>query len=757
MPPRRRAEASESQDYHELGHRGRKTGISLPDGGERDEHGMQPLDNLFSSPSKPPVVETNGNHDDSGSEDMDISSSEHRSPPVRSSSALTTADPAGGFGSDTLLKNQRNPKLAVPRSRSPIKTTLGSPPRKNPHLPRPPSPERADESYASRSMEFDANTFDESSLVAAAQSNGFATNGLGDGSLLDLANTSVEQSVLLLDAVNRQEDSAISFSQEQPEQPPEPEEPPAPVRRKRGRPRRQDRPQEDVPSSQPNNTKRRSSRTSLTVDDIPSQEAPAVQDQRKTKRQRTKGPGALSAAAPLLPPPQSRPPPAAAQEETTEIQHEEDVEEALDEEVVDIRQKHMGRRQKQAEMLKKETKKKHAESHEEDPEVSQELPEESQEKPTQVSEKHSKRQNKRAETRTTAHAEARQPQAEPPKEHEESQREEAKTQVNKAEMRKKRADTHNHAEPQKKTSADQPEPEDEQPKPRRRGRPSRKDKVGEASFMALQRGPPMPKSRGLVSVRHDDESMTQTRSGRHSYRPVAYWRGEQVISVDEEQQDMFNDRGGFVMPTIKEVVRVPPEEPFSKRSHHRSAGGGGSGKAGRPKSQQVEVEEEEKEEWEAGPPGIITAEVVVWEPEHEEHPPVEGESVQVMNDRLAISAGAIQTSDIKDATFRFAKTLTMPFMGSGVVDLPPGAEKRAKNSRKMHMVFFVHYGKVLVNINETEFRITTGGTWFVPRGNYYSIRNDYDRPSRIFFAQACEVQPPRTDERHISQEEVTPT
>ena len=58
----------------------------------------------------------------------------------------------------------------------------------------------------------------------------------------------------------------------------------------------------------------------------------------------------------------------------------------------------------------------------------------------------------------------------------------------------------------------------------------------------------------------------------------------------------------------------------------------------------------------------------------------------------------------------------MPFMGAGVVDLPPGSEKRPKNSRKMHMVFFVHYGKVLVSVNEAQFRISAGGTWFVPRG-----------------------------------------
>jgi centromere protein C len=84
-----------------------------------------------------------------------------------------------------------------------------------------------------------------------------------------------------------------------------------------------------------------------------------------------------------------------------------------------------------------------------------------------------------------------------------------------------------------------------------------------------------------------------------------------------------------------------------------------------------------------------------------------------------VSADAVQTTQIRDGTFRFAKTLTMPFMGSGIVDLPPGAEKRPKNSRKMHMVFFVHYGKVVVTVNEAQFRISAGGTWFVPRGECF--------------------------------------
>lgn len=66
--------------------------------------------------------------------------------------------------------------------------------------------------------------------------------------------------------------------------------------------------------------------------------------------------------------------------------------------------------------------------------------------------------------------------------------------------------------------------------------------------------------------------------------------------------------------------------------------------------------------------------------------------------------------------------MTLPFFGSGVVELPPEGYKRAKNSRKMQMCFFVHEGKVMVEVGASstgetnQFAISKGGVWVVPRG-----------------------------------------
>ena len=79
--------------------------------------------------------------------------------------------------------------------------------------------------------------------------------------------------------------------------------------------------------------------------------------------------------------------------------------------------------------------------------------------------------------------------------------------------------------------------------------------------------------------------------------------------------------------------------------------------------------------------------------------------------------------DVNEADFRFAKTLTLPFFGSGMVDLPPGGVKRIKNSRKMQMVFFVFYGRVTVDVGSplVGFSIGRGGMWQVPRGEFVSF------------------------------------
>jgi centromere protein C len=72
------------EHIYELGVAGRKTGLTIPDSGIRDEHGMEPLDAVFSSPDKPKPAkkaladedeEVDESEDNDTGEAMDITTS----------------------------------------------------------------------------------------------------------------------------------------------------------------------------------------------------------------------------------------------------------------------------------------------------------------------------------------------------------------------------------------------------------------------------------------------------------------------------------------------------------------------------------------------------------------------------------------------------------------------------------------------------------------------------------------------------------
>ncbi|KAJ2966853.1 hypothetical protein NUW58_g10571 [Xylaria curta] len=109
-----------------------------------------------------------------------------------------------------------------------------------------------------------------------------------------------------------------------------------------------------------------------------------------------------------------------------------------------------------------------------------------------------------------------------------------------------------------------PAPTKEKAKP---GRKRKSSGVGVDSPI-IQRGPPLPRSRGLVTVRREETAaMRTTRSGRASFKPLEWWKGEH-IEYDEGQEDIFQDAGKrhFKMPTVKGVVRTEENyEPAPRR------------------------------------------------------------------------------------------------------------------------------------------------------------------------------------------------
>lgn len=221
-----------------------------------------------------------------------------------------------------------------------------------------------------------------------------------------------------------------------------------------------------------------------------------------------------------------------------------------------------------------------------------------------------------------------------------------------------------------------------------------------------------------------DESVTHTRSGRVSVKPLAYWRNERCVYGGSPSAAQLADGARFPLNSIKEIVRTDEVDLGTKKR------GGVGGKKGKGKTKKRAEESDSDsdmdepsvdpnaEEWELER-GIFRGKTSVWDPQQQAPLEVEEEV------DLAYAPAAIETREVPKSDFKYAKLLSTKFFGTGIVDLPPGAEKRPKNSRKMLMSFFVFKGRVTVEVGpygqaQSTFSVGKGGFWTVPRGGFTS-------------------------------------
>ncbi|KAF3071247.1 cupin [Daldinia childiae] len=578
----RRITQSQNEQVYDVGVVGRKTGLTLAER-ERDAHGFEAVDSLFSSPEKDvnnvSVNGANGRHNAESDEEQEME-----------------IDDESQMGPATIMK-QRQSRPSLPRARSPIKTNLQSPARQNPHLGITSSPARGSiiptrepnpPKSVNRKLDFSKRSSNKTALPQPRVNgpkprNEKLTNGHAHTNDSD-DDDEVE------DITEEHDEPPLEFEpeiEEEEEPIPQPKSPEQPKKRRGRKPK-----------------------------------SPVVQEEEGEP------------SVPKAPPAQT--------------------EEAND---VPAKKKQRGRPAKAS-------------------------------SPIEEHEPPKKTQKRRPGRQSGSSVEEEQ-------EHEEEDN------ANERNTKRQRI-----VEKESKASSSKPTATKEKGKP---GRKRKSSGIG-VEEPVVQRGPPLPKGRGLVALRREDEdNMRTTRSGRRSYQPLQWWKGEHIV---QEGVDVFEDKGQkFVMPVVNGVVRTEETEdlPTKKRRGRPSKQ---RGRPGRRISAISEEEVVERDDWEFDP-GRIAGECLYWRPEYETEPADE-DQLEVAEEELAISEAAIQLKDIKDATFRFAKTLTLPFFGSGIVDMPPGSEKRTKNSRKMQMVFFVHKGNVDVTVAQTE-------------------------PARIFFAQGCEV------------------
>ncbi|GAA5920243.1 hypothetical protein JCM1841_000439 [Sporobolomyces salmonicolor] len=201
------------------------------------------------------------------------------------------------------------------------------------------------------------------------------------------------------------------------------------------------------------------------------------------------------------------------------------------------------------------------------------------------------------------------------------------------------------------------------------------------------------------------------RSTRQRLEPLEYWRNERVI---------YKRRSSGV--GMSAVVRVPKVEPVplaarKAASKKRSA----SQRAGTVK---YEPPEEEGCDDMTDPDGLVWS----WEGNAE------------TTRRIAFTAKMIDPKATYNNQYQFQKIYQeLDYLAGGVLVIPPGGQKSTKPAKDNSYIFFCIEGSVSVIVHRTRFAIGPGGTFFVPRGNSYSIEATSNRDVKLFFAQGRRV------------------
>ena len=233
-----------------------------------------------------------------------------------------------------------------------------------------------------------------------------------------------------------------------------------------------------------------------------------------------------------------------------------------------------------------------------------------------------------------------------------------------------------------------------------------------------------------ASTPFEDAGERTSRFGRNLIQPLKYWANESRI---------------YKHGQIEGIVRADEVEGPRRKKPKRRGRKPGKGN-GISRLEDIDEESDAEstfpEEWEEEH-GVIAGLVANWNPETQSGVPEDlvregmlGFHILLLlfslsrpltcftPSDLGFAHSSIITRDVAGSDFKYAKIMTLPFFGSGVVEVPPEGYKRAKNSRKMQMCFFVHEGKVLVEVGaagtgETnQFAISKGGVWVVPRGEF---------------------------------------
>ncbi|EJD02264.1 uncharacterized protein FOMMEDRAFT_86864 [Fomitiporia mediterranea MF3/22] len=210
------------------------------------------------------------------------------------------------------------------------------------------------------------------------------------------------------------------------------------------------------------------------------------------------------------------------------------------------------------------------------------------------------------------------------------------------------------------------------------------------------------------------------RGTRARYKPLDWWRCEKVVYGRRES-------GTSMVPVIKGIIRIPKEPTGPLGSKGKRT------RRSRSKAPQGDDEEEEdvvvfnpEEGWDdkTDPTGVV----------------LDYHSGKEVQRRLVFTAKMITPEPAMNNEFLYQKIFgDGDFIAAGELIVPVNGRKPSKASRDNTYIFYLIEGAINLKVHRTSFVIASGGMFLIPRGNTYYIENISQRPAKLFFAQARQV------------------
>ncbi|KAF9572335.1 hypothetical protein EC968_009988 [Mortierella alpina] len=230
------------------------------------------------------------------------------------------------------------------------------------------------------------------------------------------------------------------------------------------------------------------------------------------------------------------------------------------------------------------------------------------------------------------------------------------------------------------------------------------------------------------------------RSHRTKIAPLEFWKNERVVLGR-------NDDVSVSVPVIKGILRAAPQEPqqLSTKKRRRVGTNGSSGSkkltsAPRTRRARKTNHDDDSDGYDEDLERDRAA--LELQGAREETDRLTAETIdhgtnKVIPRVIAESAHAVRFRDVEGGEYQFHRGLEdIDSVVSGTMKIKRGGKKPSKNGSPCSMVFYIIRGLVRVTVHESEFVLSTGGRFLVPRGNRYSITNLSRNECRLFFVQS---------------------